>query len=70
MNRQTAGMHVTMNQVLVVVVVKKKPNGKSSGLDGLNGESLKYAEPLLCILLSICYACMFKHSYMPQSMIK
>ena len=45
------------------------PNRKSSGLDGLNGESLKYADPLLCLLLSICYTCMFKHSYMPQSMI-
>ena len=45
------------------------PNCKSSELDGLNDESLKYADPLLYFLLSICYACMFKHSYMPQSMI-
>ena len=62
-----AGMYVTMSEVLEVV--KKLPNRKSSGLDGLNGESLKYADPLLCLLLSICYTCMFKHSYMPQSMI-
>ena len=62
-----AGMYVTMNEVLEVV--KDLPNRKSSGLDGLNGESLKYADPLLCLLLSICYTCMFKHSYMPQSMI-
>ena len=62
-----AGMHVTMSEVLEVV--KDLPNRKSSGLDGLNGESLKYADPLLCLLLSICYTCMFKHSYMPQSMI-
>ena len=62
-----AGMYVTMSEVLDVV--KDLPNRKSSGLDGLNGESLKYADPLLCLLLSICYTCMFKHSYMPQSMI-
>ena len=62
-----AGMYVTMSEVLEVV--KDLPNRKSSGLDGLNGESLKYADPLLCLLLSICYTCMFKHSYMPQSMI-
>ena len=60
-------MYVTMSEVLEVV--KDLPNRKSSGLDGLNGESLKYADPLLCLLLSICYTCMFKHSYMPQSMI-
>ena len=60
-----AGMYVTMSEVLDVV--KDLPNRKSSGLDG---ESLKYADPLLCLLLSIiCYTCMFKHSYMPQSMI-
>ena len=61
-----AGMYVTMSEVLEVV--KDLPNRKSSGLDGQNGESLKYADPLLCLLLSICYTCMFKHSYMPQSM--
>ena len=60
-------MYVTMSEVLEVV--KDLPNRKSSGLDFLNGESLKYADPLLCLLLSICYMCMFKHSYMPQSMI-
>ena len=59
-------MYVTMSEVLEVV--KNLPNRKSSGLDGLNGESLKYADPLLCLLLSICYTCI-KHSYMPQSMI-
>ena len=61
------GMHVTMNEVNEVV--KSLPSRKSSGLDGLNGESLKHADPLLCLLLSICYTCMFKHCYMPQSMI-
>ena len=45
------GMQVTMLEVLQIV--KDLPNAKSSGLDGLNGESLKYAHPLLCLLLSI-----------------
>ena len=50
--------------------VKDLPNGKSSGLDGgLNGESMKHAQPLLCLLLSICFTSMFKHCYMPQFMI-
>ena len=35
------GMQVTMFEVLQIV--KDLPNAKSSGLDGLNGESLKYA---------------------------
>ena len=65
--RSHAGMYVTMSEVLEVV--KDLPNRKSSGLDALNGESLKYADPLLCLLLSICYTCMSKDSYMPQSMI-
>ena len=60
-------MHVTMSQVFGIV--KSRPNQKSSRLDGLNGESLKHADPLLCLLLSICYTCMFKHCYMPQFMI-
>ena len=60
-------MHVTMSEVYEVV--KSLPSRKSSGLDGLNGKSLKDADPLLCLLLSICYTCMFKHCYMPQSMI-
>ena len=42
---------------------------KSSGLNGLNGESLKHAHPLLCLLVSICFTSMFKHCYMSQSMI-
>ena len=33
-------------------VVKEMPNPKPSGLDGLNGGSLKYADPLLCLLFS------------------
>ena len=38
------GMYVTMSEVLEVL--KELPNHKCSGLDGLNGENLKYADPL------------------------
>ena len=50
-------------------ILRRTYNAKSSGLDGLNGESLKYAHPLLCLLLSIGFTCMFKHCYIPQCMI-
>ena len=53
----------------VLQIVKDLPNAKSSGLDGLNGESLKYTHLLLCLLLSIGFTCMFKHCYIPQCMI-
>ena len=35
------GMNVTMSAVSQIV--KDLPTGKSSGLDGLNGESMKHA---------------------------
>ena len=60
-------MQVTMLEVLQIF--KDLPNAKSSGLDGLNGENLKYAHPLLCLLLSIGFTCMFKHCYIPQCKI-
>ena len=61
------GMNVIMSEV--VKIVKGLSTRRSTGLDGLNSESLKCTDPLLCLLLSICYTCMFKHIYMPQSMI-
>ena len=61
------GMNVTMGEVSQIV--KDLPTEKSSGLDSLNGESMKHAHPLLCLLVSICFTSMFKHCYMPQSMI-
>ena len=42
-------MNVTMSEVSLIV--KDFPDGRSSGLDGLNGESMKHAHPLLCLLL-------------------
>ena len=60
-------MQVTMLEVLQIV--KDLPYVKSSGLDGLNGDSLKYAHPLLCLLISIGFTCMFKHCYILHCMI-
>ena len=37
---------------------------KATGMDGLSGESLKFADSILAILLSICFTCMFKHYYL------
>ena len=39
------GKNVTMSEVSQIV--KDLPNGKSSGLDGLNGESMKHAQLLI-----------------------
>ena len=60
-------MQVTMLEVLQII--KDLSNAKFSELDCLNGKSLKYAHPLLCLLLSIGFTCMFKHGYISQSMI-
>ena len=38
-------------------------------MDGLSGESLKFADSILTLLLSICFASMFTHSYLPVSML-
>ena len=61
------GMNVTMSEVLQIV--KDLPTWKFSGLDGENGESMKHAHPLLCLLVFICFTSMYKHCYMPQSII-
>ena len=45
------GMNVTMSEVSQII--KDLPTGKSSGLDGLNDESMKHAHPSLCLLISI-----------------
>ena len=52
------GMHVTMSEVFEVV--KSLLSRKSSGLDGLNGESLKHADPLLRLFfyLYVILACL------------
>ena len=52
------GMHVIMKDVKIV---DDLTNGKSSGFDGLNSESSKYTNPLVCSLiyyLSVLPACL------------
>ena len=63
--------HTNIRSSKQLEFVKDLPTGKSFGLevDSLNGESMKHAHPLLCLLVSICFTSMFKHCYMPQSMI-
>ena len=61
------GMHVSVSEVLDLL--RGQPNDKATGMDGLSGESLKFADPLLAVLLSICFTCMFKHCYLPSSML-
>ena len=43
-----AGMNITVSEVSQIV--QDLPNGKLSGLDGLSGESMKHAHPLVCLL--------------------
>ena len=61
------GMHVSVSEVLDLL--RGQPNDKPTGMDGLSGESLKFADPILAVLLSICFTCMFKHCYLPSSML-
>ena len=61
------GMYVSVTEVMELL--RELSSGKASGMDGLTGESLKYANHILPVLLSICFTCMFKHCYLPISML-
>ena len=61
------GMHVSAAEV--IELIREISNGKAAGMDGLSGESLKYANHILSVLLSICFTCMFKHCYLPIGML-
>ena len=60
-------MHVSAAEV--IELIREISNGKAAGMDGLSGESLKYANHILSVLLSICFTCMFKHCYLPIGML-
>ena len=45
----------------VMEFLRELSTGNASGMDGLTRESLKYANHILPVLLSICFTCMFKH---------
>ena len=53
----------------VIELIRKLSNVKSAGMDGLSGESLKYTNHILSVVLSICFACMFKHRYLTIGML-
>ena len=63
------GMYVSGTEVMELL--RELSSGKSSGMDDLTGESLNYANHILpvLLLLSICFTCMFKHCYLPISML-
>ena len=61
------GMYVSVTEVMELL--RELSSGKASGMDGLTGESLKYANHILPVLLSICFTCMFKHCYLLISML-
>ena len=48
-------------------LLRELSSGKASGMDGLTGESLKYANHTLPVLLAVCFTCMFQQSYLPIS---
>jgi exonuclease III len=50
--------------------ISKLPNGKSSGVDNIKGEHLKYAGDHLCYLLSVLFNAIFVHGYLPKEMVK
>ena len=60
------GTHVSVTAVLDLHRVQS--NDKATGMDGLSGESLKPADPILAVL-SICFTCMFKECYLQSSML-
>ena len=61
------GMHVSVTEVLDLL--QGLTNDKSTGMDGLSDEIFNFADSILALLLSICFFCMFKHSYLSVSLI-
>ena len=52
----------------VIELIREISNGKAAGMDGLSGESLKYANHILSTLLFICFTCSY-HSYLSIVMV-
>lgn len=53
----------------VIKAMKSLKNGKSSGMDSVSSEHLKYADDKLCVLLSILFNAMIIHNYIPDAML-
>ena len=60
-------MYVSVTEV--IELLRELSSGEASGMDGLTSESIKYANHILPVLLSICFTCMFEHCYLPISML-
>ena len=60
-------MLVSVNEVLKLV--DNLESNKSAGMDGLNGKCMKNVDVILSVLLSFCFTCMLKHSYLPSAML-
>ena len=60
-------MYVSVTEV--IELLRELSSGKASGIDGLTGESLKYANHNLPVLLFICFTCMLNYYYLPISML-
>ena len=60
-------MLVSVNEVLKLV--DNLESNKSAGMDGLNGECMKNVVFILSVLISFCFTCMLKHSYLPPAML-
>ena len=61
------GMYVSVSKVMKRLL--ELCNGKATGIIELTGESLKFANHILSALLLICLTCMFKHCYLPVSIL-
>ena len=59
---------MTLN-ILILEAIKKLECGKSSGPDGVHAEAIKYAQPIMHVLLSFCFSICFTHGYMHVDMI-
>ena len=49
-----------------ICAIKKLPNNKTPGYDGLMSEHFKYASHRLYVLMAIVLQSMMKHSFLPQ----
>ena len=55
---------VTVNEIREFV--NKLEKGKACGNDGIASEHLIYADPILCVILSLGFTSFFSHGYLPD----
>ena len=57
-------MVVTANEIKECV--NKLEKGKACGNDGIASEHLIYADPILTVILSLCFTSFFIHGFLPE----